>query len=273
LALPDDKLVSERPPPGPYVKYAFLNPYNMSLVAGAGLAALATGFWPLAVVAAAGEAIWMLFAPDSKLLRRVWFDKAWEREIEEKRNEIRDRKLALLSPEARERVFKLRAQKERILRLAAENPSFSGQLLRGELGRVGDLVDDFIDVSGVCGRYEEHLKTIDPGELESQRRRFDRELERYADGDSRREMAQRNLEVVEKRLARAEELRTYLGTAKGQLDLIENTFRLLADEIVSMRSPGELGARLEDLRAGVEAVRETAKETERPYLEAEGIRL
>ncbi|MFO0722508.1 MAG: hypothetical protein U1E65_01915 [Myxococcota bacterium] len=269
----DDKELSERPPPGTYSKYAFLNPYNMSLLAGAGIAALATGFWPLAVVAAAGEAIWMLFAPDSKLLQKVWFDKAWERQVEEKRNEIRDQKLMLLSPEARERVFRLRAQKERILRLANENPSFAGQLLRGELSRLGDVVDDFIDVSGVCGRYDEHLRTIDTNELESQHRRFERELERFSDGDSRREMAQKNLEVVVKRLARADELKTYLGTAKGQLDLMENTFRLLADEIVSMRSPGELGARLDDLRSGVEAVRETAKETERPYLEAEGIRL
>ena len=46
----------------PYVRYAFLNPYNVSLLAGAGVTAAATGHWGIAVVAAASEALWMLFA-------------------------------------------------------------------------------------------------------------------------------------------------------------------------------------------------------------------
>jgi hypothetical protein len=46
------------------------------------------------------------------------------------------------------------------------------------------------------------------------------------------------------------------------MDLIENTFRLLADQIVTMHSPKELGGQLDGLIDGVEAVRSTARETE-----------
>jgi hypothetical protein len=43
---------------------------------------------------------------------------------------------------------------------------------------------------------------------------------------------------------------------------MDNTFRLLVDEIVTMRNASELGERLDDLRTGVEAVRETSREAE-----------
>jgi hypothetical protein len=71
--------------------------------------------------------------------------------------------------------------------------------------------------------------------------------------------------VLLSRKDRYKELRKSLQTARGQMDLMENTFRLLADEIVSMREASELGHRLEDLREGVNAVREAARETERVF--------
>ena len=44
------------------------------------------------------------------------------------------------------------------------------------------------------------------------------------------------------------------------MELIEQTFRLLADEIMTMASPRELGGRIDELRLAVDAVRETADE-------------
>jgi hypothetical protein len=41
------------------------------------------------------------------------------------------------------------------------------------------------------------------------------------------------------------------------MELIEQTFRLLADEILTMASPHELGGRIDELRIAVDAVRET----------------
>src|SRR5262249_8816264 len=59
----------------PYAKYAFLNPYNLSLLAGAGTVAAATQNWFLGVLTVGAEALWMLFAPGSKLLQRTVWDK------------------------------------------------------------------------------------------------------------------------------------------------------------------------------------------------------
>ena len=50
--------------------------------------------------------------------------------------------------------------------------------------------------------------------------------------------------------------------ARGQLDLIENSFQLIADQIVTMQSPQELSGQLNDLLDGVEAIAQTARDTE-----------
>ena len=76
-------------------------------------------------------------------------------------------------------------------------------------------------------------------------------------------LALKNLEVLQRRRAKIAEIRKYVGTARAQLDLIENTFQLLADQIVTMRSPQELSGQLDSLLDGVEAVRQTTRETEK----------
>src|SRR5437879_4094378 len=72
----------------PYARYAFANAYSLSLIAGAGAVAAVTGNWMLGVAAAGAEALWMLFAPDSRLLRKLWFDKR-HAQLEAERDEAR----------------------------------------------------------------------------------------------------------------------------------------------------------------------------------------
>ena len=79
-------------------------------------------------------------------------------------------------------------------------------------------------------------------------------------GDPRREVAEKNLEVLERRRARYDDLVRKIQVTRGQMELIEQTFRLLADEIVTIASPTELGVRIDELRVAVDAVRETSGE-------------
>ena len=60
-----------------------------------------------------------------------------------------------------------------------------------------------------------------------------------------------------------QEIRSYLSVARCQLDLIENSFQLIADQIVTMQSPQELSGQLDELLDGVEAIRQTAQDTEK----------
>ena len=246
----------------PYAKYAFSNPYNYAIMGGFASAAALTGNWWLGVAGAGFEAIWMLFAPDSTLLRKAWFDKRWKEELTAKQKAELDAKFKTLPDADAMRCLALREKQDQIHRLASENPSFTMDLLSGELGKLDALVKSFVDLSVTCARYQEYLKSVDLDEIERDLRRYHQILERDPD-DEKRELARKNLAVLDKRKQKYGEIRGYLSSARGQMELIENTFRLLADQIVTMQSPSELGTQLDELMDGVEAVSQTTRETDK----------
>ena len=258
----DEKFSKTKGDKPPYHSYAFLNAYNLSLLAGAGVVSAATGGWWIGLCAAAAEAIWMLFAPDSTVLRRTWFDKLWDQDKRDAKLKEQAKKFATLPQESQTRVLVLRDLHCRIQQLAADNPSFTIDLLRTDLGKLDGLLDDFLEMAVVCDRWEKHLSSINFRQLEWQINAYQQQLAQFPDGDDRRDICEKNLEVLVERRKRTSELGENLQSARGQMDLMENTFRLLVDDIVTMRNASELGERLDDLRTGVEAVRETSRETE-----------
>src|SRR6185369_8672156 len=140
----------------PYLKMAFANPYNLALVLG-GVAASVLTLNPIpAVVALGAEGLWLLHAPESKTLRRLLWDPRFEKIRLVLEAQDRAQRMKELSPEERERVERLVAHQQNINRLAAENPSFTGDLLRTELVKTHKLVESFLEMSLTCARYERY---------------------------------------------------------------------------------------------------------------------
>ena len=249
--------------PRTYRDYAwrcFHNVYNYTLLGAAATSALMTDQWWILLAALGLEALWMIYAPDSKLVRRK-LDEAMDRDEREERARRREEELKKLSRADQVRCQALMSKEWEITHLAAENPTFSGELLRGEIAKLDQLVDSFIDLASTSARYREYLDREDIGEVERLGRSYEKEAEN-AEGHVR-EMARKNLAIVKARLERLREIKEFVDRATGQLELIENSFALLADQIVSMRSPGELSGQLDELIDGVDAVRQTARESER----------
>ncbi len=246
-----------------YVKKAFANPYNLSLLAG-GLAASALTFNPLLAVITIGlEVLWIANAPGSKKLREWFWDPSFEAEERVQEEAARAERLKYLDDADRERVIDLIARQEEINSLAAQNPSFTGELLRTELVKTDRLVDSFIDMANTCSRYEAYLESIDLNELERDRRRWETIARNKDDSLAETDIARKNLAVILKRFDKMKEIRHYLMLARGQLDLIQNSFQLIADQIVTMQSPQELTGQLDELLDGVESIKQTAADTER----------
>jgi len=258
--------------PVPYYRYAFHNLYNYALMGGIGAASLLTGDWALGLLGAGLEMLWMVYAPDSRLLRRLWFDRLHGAELEAAAAAERGRLLASLPPGDRSRLEALEEKRDQIVRLAAENQAIGTDLLRDELAKVRKLGASFADLVVTARRYREYLDSVDFDALERElreqtRRAGGKVVEPAASGRSNRieglpELAQKNLAVLMKRREKLSEIREYVSQAEAQMALIENTFRLLADQIVTMRSPKELGGQLDELIDGVEVVRSTAREAE-----------
>jgi hypothetical protein len=246
-----------------YVKLAFANPYNLSLLIGGVAASLLTANPIPAVIAVGGEALWLLHAPDSRFLRKIWWDPRFEQMRLAIEARQREQRMQGLPPDERNRVNRMVEREAQINRLAAQNPSFTGELLRTELVKTQKLVESFLDMAVTCNRYEQYLGSVDLDALDKDRQRWQARCASDKTPDAERDIAKKNLAVIEKRLDKLRDIRNYLGIARGQLDLIENSFQLIADQIVTMQSPNELSGQLDDLLTGVESVQETARDTEK----------
>lgn len=255
---PNDKHLGDKPKrtTGDYARRLFHNPYNYSLLGGVAVASVATGQWWLGIVGVGMEALYMLYAPDSKTVRN-YVDKTFREDDERAKEQARAQLLNQLQGWDRDRCLALLDKQRQIRRLAGENPSFGTDLLQGELNKLDSLTNSFLDVVKTSKRYRDYLNEEDIDDIEKLKRAYERDAEK---GDA---LAKKNLAVVTRRLERLREIREFLQRAAGQLELIENSFALLADQIVSMRTPGELSSQLNDLLDGVDAVRETARDTEK----------
>ena len=246
-----------------YLKLAFTNPYNLSLLGGMLAAAGLTLNPLLAVIALGTEALWLLYAPSSRQLKSL----LWDPRLQEVRLEVerqdREERTKTLAPEDKQRVEDLVSRQLEIDRLAEQNPSFTGDLLRSELVKTHRLVSAFVDLAVTCSRYETYLASVDLSELERDRSKFESRVRTGKPEDPATTLAKKNFEVILKRLEKVHEIREYLGLARSQLDLIENSFELIADQIVTMQSPQELSGQLDELLDGVESIRQTAVDTEK----------
>lgn len=246
-----------------YLKAAFANPYNLSLLAGGLLASALTVNPLLAIVTVGLEVLWVVNAPGSKKLQEWLWDPAFDQEEQAQVAAARAERLKNLDETDRERVISLLERQKEINALAAQNPSFTGELLRTELTKTDRLVESFIEMANTCSRYDAYLDSIDLSELEKDRRRWEQVARSEGNRSSETEIAARNLAVIMKRFEKMKEIHHYLRMARGQLDLIENSFQLIADQIVTMQSPQELTGQLDELLDGVESIKQTAADTER----------
>ncbi|HUK90437.1 MAG TPA: hypothetical protein VLZ81_08550 [Blastocatellia bacterium] len=247
----------------PYLKMAVVNPYNISLFFGGLIAAALTVSPFLAVTVIGLEILWIVFGPESKLLQKLIWDPRLEKERAVQAQIEYSQRVANLSDPERRRVEGLVSREAEINRLAGQNPSFTGELLRTELGKTDRLVDSFIDMAVTCARYEQYLGGIDLGDLERDRRKWDAITKATGRDDAEIQIAKKNLAIVMKRFDKVKEIQRYLTIARGQLDLIENSFQLISDQIVTMQSPQELSGQLDELLDGVESIKETAIDTEK----------
>jgi hypothetical protein len=261
---PPETLVAPPPPlpeKPPYFRFAFANPYNLTLLGGS-LAAAVLTLNPFIALAGLGlEAIWLV-NHDNVLLRRLMWDPRFEQMKLEARRQERLVRLQLLGPGDRGRVEDLVARQADIQRLAAQNPSLTGDLLRNELKKTEKLVEAFIDMAVTSARYDAYLQSVDVAGLEDDRVKLERDIETAQRGGAQAGLARKNLAIILKRQEKMKEIQHYLEVARGQLDLIENSFQLIADQIVTMQSPQELSGQLNELLDGVESIRQTAVETE-----------
>jgi len=243
-----------------FLKAAFLNVYNLSLLGGAGLAALATQDWLVGVGALALEALWLVVGPDLRPFQRAVKEGARQEREKAERARVQNL-LSELAGRDFQRAKALEELKLEIERDIANNPTFSAMLLRTELEKLGQLYQSFVKLAAACQKSETYLGTVSDKELIRQLE-AQQALERNHTDPALVELAKKNAQVLQKRGDAVRDIRTFLQRARGQMNLIENSVRLLRDQALTMTSPNQLTEQLDGLLNSVDAVSQSVKETD-----------
>lgn len=240
------------------VQQALTHPLNLALLGGAVAVVAILHLWWVAAIAGVGEILWLMVASRSMAVRRGFA-----------RTRRLDRQRALydtLDEAAQRRAQRLRELQRRIEaaaeRSAATNDGFRVEVLRPEIDKLEELIDGFLELASAVVRYDGLLRPQALASLQADIARYEAQVAELPAGDGRREAAQQNLALLYQRRDRLAELKGRRQTTVAEMDLVENTLRLLGDEVLGMRSATELGERLGELQRGVEVARQTARETE-----------
>lgn len=238
-----------------YAALAFHNPANYLFLGVTALSTLAlwgrVGVFPL-VVGGGLELLWLLVGAELPFARRRLDARraAADAEVEAERQRTL---LGALAEGERRRYFDLVRLQGELERELESNPSLPRTSLERELASLGRLPTQFLMTAHETARLGRFVEQSDLNELERQVRAQALALEKLAEPEARA-LAQKNLTVLEKRIERARDVHKSLRVARGQLNLIENTLRLVRDQVVTMQSPRELAGQLEALSASVDAL-------------------
>ena len=243
-----------------YLKAAFFNVYNLSLLGGASVAAAATGDWLIFAGATALEALWLVVGADFKPFQRAVREA--DRQARDKADRERvDKLMSELNEREWQRAKALDELRREIERDMQNNTAFQAILLQSELDKLSKLHQSFVKLATSCKRAETYLQAIDTRELE-RNLAAQKSLAEKTDQPDIRSLAEKNANVLEKRLATIRDITNFLARARGQMNLIENSIRLLRDQALTMASPEQLTEQLDDLLTGVDAVQQSAKDQE-----------
>ena len=250
-----------------YLKYAFANAYNLSLLGGAVAASAATSDWAIAVIAGGLEALWLSIGADTAPFRR-WVDRQHgARRLEAARVRRRQRILALPDQRDRERAIDLIEAHREMGAELDRNENWSGELVRGEYDRLESLLDAWVDLAEAADRFENYIRLLDLNRLRRELQLQQKLAEQAGQDPESRSLAAKNAELLGKRLRTLEEMGTLVQRTRGQMAVIENTFRLLRDQIASLKVPQDIHGQIDEIVANVDAVRSVLAEGDQSFRE------
>lgn len=247
------------------VQQAFMERLNLLMI-GAGAVSAAILHPPLtphvlagAAALAVGEAVWTLGAPLLPLYQYRMRQKRLARKRAERDRSLK-RLLATLSPELGRRFNEVKRLHEDIRAAARDTGAVASDLLAEELDKLEALQEAFLRLLATWMRYRQYLNKTDENAIVKDLAHLRGKLERTIDPDTQRIIKQ-NLDILEKRLERIEAIQRGYLNLQAHLEVIEDTFQLINDQMVSMRTPDALKIDLAQIVSGVEMTEAVLQET------------
>ena len=247
-----------------YIKEALKEPINIGglLVAGAAAAwSATTGFIiePTMVLAGAliAEGAYLVTVPASSFYRRI-VDRRSRHLLDQHRRKQRLDLIKTFDPREREAVEYLSWMKKQIsdnyrkfARLQEEPP---------QVRELEATWEAFVDLLDEYRRRKNHLRTTNRQAVENQLRQAERTLQ-YADAATR-SLHEKNVEILRRRLQTFDDIERSVKRVEAQLQMIENFFGLVNDQVVTMPTPEHiLALDFDSLLSSIETTKEILQQT------------
>jgi hypothetical protein len=220
-----------------YIKEALKEPVNIGglLVAGLGAVyAMTMGYDPAWVLGAAlvAEGGYLATLPNSSFYRRL-VERRSRGLLHEERKKERLEMIKTFDPREREAVEYLSWMKKQIAsnfkkfaRLNEEPP---------QLHELEATWEAFVDLLDEYRRRKSHLRAINRQAVENQLRQAER-AHQMAD-DATKPLHEKNVEILRRRLQTFDDIERSVKRVEAQLQMIENFFGLVNDQVVTMPTP------------------------------------
>ncbi|MBP6820531.1 MAG: hypothetical protein KA368_03260 [Acidobacteria bacterium] len=246
-----------------YIKEALKEPVNIGgllLSCAAAAYSATTGFLePTMVLAGAliAEGAYLATVPASSFYRKI-VDRRSRHLFDDHRRKQRLEMIKQFDPREREAVEYLSWMKNQIgsnykkfARLSDEPP---------QIRELEATWESFVDLLDEYRRRKNHLKTINRQAVENQLRTAQRTLQ-FAEAETR-PLHEKNVEILQRRLQTFDDIERSVKRVEAQLQMIENFFGLVNDQVVTMPSPEHiLSMDFDSLLSSIEMTKEILQQT------------
>lgn len=246
-----------------YIKEALKEPVNIGglLLAGAAAVYSATTSFldPTLVLAGAliAEGAYLATVPASSFYRRI-VDRRSRHLIDAHRRKQRMEMIKQFDPREREAVEYLSWMKNQI---ASNYKKFAR--ISEEPHQIRELEttwESFVDLLDEYRRRKNHLRTINRQAVENQLRTAERTMQ-FAESATR-PLHEKNVEILRRRLQTFDDIERSVKRVEAQLQMIENFFGLVNDQVVTMPTPEHiLSMDFDSLLSSIEMTKEILQQT------------
>ncbi len=246
-----------------YLKSALKEPANIVglLIAGgtAILSAAVGPLSPLVILLGAGaiEALYLAVVPVSPFYRRI-VNRRIREKIDENRRRQRLELIKSFDQREREAVEYLRWMKNQI---ATNYRKFTHSTEEPvQLRELEAAWEAFVDLLDEYRHRKLHLRNINRQAIENQVKQAERTIG-LAD-PAARTLQEKNIEILRRRLSTYDEIERSVKRVETQLQMIENFFGLVNDQVVTMPTPEHiLTLDLDSLLSSIDTTREILQQT------------
>jgi hypothetical protein len=226
----------------------YFNQYNLLLMAGAGVFALALASrWPL-IIGAIGEVLWLIVSLTSRTVRR-WAVRHVLDQDHERRMDDADAIAKTLEPDYASRVEKLEAVGIDIRRMIWER-GLEGALFTGNENRLESLLMGFTKMASLHQRLSRLIGGTDPNRLEQELVALGQSLSSEKDA-SIRFVLQQAIAIAQRRFEQQEQLENQLRLLGVRMGTLEISLDYLRSNIFAGTSEKDLAAEITQLMSNL----------------------